>query len=326
MHGRIDAHRPDVRVLRRDALVHLEEVSITFADRRLAELRDRVAKVEVNAAAARANAAPLVADLLRGARGEVAGGKVATARIAALEIVVALPVADLAEARARRVCASGTQTRPSLRSDSLNNGELRSMFAALRDAGGVNLRKAGIAERCATLVRPPDGRRVRPLRIGREIEDVAVPTPVAENDYFRGVRPDPPGREIPHDDAASAVVDHDEIQHLNTGNHRHAAETDLTLECLIGAEQELLSGLPARVERARDLRAAERAIREHTAVLARERHALGDALIDDRVADLREPMHVQPISRDREVVPLDQMCRRRGGRHCRRRWDSSSPR
>ena len=53
------------------------------------------------------------------------------------------------------------------------------------------------------------------------------------------------------------------------------------LERLIGAEQELLAGLAAGVERARHLRAAEGAVVEQAAVFARERHALGDALVDD---------------------------------------------
>src|SRR5207247_6358441 len=42
---------------------------------------------------------------------------------------------------------------------------------------------------------------------------------------------------------------------------------------LIGAEQKLLAGLAAGVERARHLRAAERAVVEQPAVLAGKRHA-----------------------------------------------------
>ena len=67
---------------------------------------------------------------------------------------------------------------------------------------------------------------------------------------------------------------------------------DLPLERLVGAEQQLLAGLAARVERARDLRAAERAVGEQAAVLARERHALRHALVDDVDADLRQAVDV----------------------------------
>jgi hypothetical protein len=56
---------------------------------------------------------------------------------------------------------------------------------------------------------------------------------------------------------------------------------DLVGERLVGAEQQLLAGLAAGVERAGHLRAAERAVVEQAAVLAAERHTLGDALVDD---------------------------------------------
>ena len=83
------------------------------------------------------------------------------------------------------------------------------------------------------------------------------------------------------------------------------AEADLALERLVGAEQELLAGLAARVERARDLRAAERAVGEQAAVLARERHALGDALVDDVHAELGQPVDVGLAGA--EVAALDRV-------------------
>ena len=79
---------------------------------------------------------------------------------------------------------------------------------------------------------------------------------------------------------------------------RRANSVDLAVvhlphQRLVGAEQQLLAGLAARVERARDLRAAERAVVEQAAVLARERHALRDALVDDVDAQLRQPVDVR---------------------------------
>ena len=55
----------------------------------------------------------------------------------------------------------------------------------------------------------------------------------------------------------------------------------------------LLPGLPARVKRSRNLRAAERAVRQQPAILARERHALRHALIDNVDADLRQPVDIR---------------------------------
>ena len=74
--------------------------------------------------------------------------------------------------------------------------------------------------------------------------------------------------------------------------HLHFAEADLPFERLIGADQKLLARLSARVERAGHLRAAEGPVRQRAAVLARERHALRDALVDDVDADLRQPVDV----------------------------------
>ena len=84
-----------------------------------AEPLDRVGEVEVDAEPAGADAAALVADVLGGARGDVARHQVAEGRVVPLQVVVALVLGDLA-GLARVVAAScGTQTRPSLRSDSL---------------------------------------------------------------------------------------------------------------------------------------------------------------------------------------------------------------
>ena len=89
------------------------------------------------------------------------------------------------------------------------------------------------------------------------------------------------------------------------GIHLDRAQADLPLERLIGAEQQLLAGLAAGVERARHLRAAEGAVVEKAAVFARERHALRDALVDDVHADLRQPIDVG-LARA-EVAALDRV-------------------
>ena len=107
------------------------------------------------------------------------------------------------------------------------------------------------------------------------------------------MRLDCAGRQIAHDDAARLPVDDDEIEHLAPRKQLHGAGTDLTHQRLIGTEQQLLAGLAARVERPRDLRAAERAVVEQAAVFACERHALRDALVDDVDRHLRQPVDVR---------------------------------
>ena len=67
------------------------------------------------------------------------------------------------------------------------------------------------------------------------------------------------------------AVDDDELEHLVPGEHLDRAGRDLPLERLVGADEQLLAGLAARVERARHLHAAEGAVVEQAAVLAGER-------------------------------------------------------
>ena len=85
--------------------------------------------------------------------------------------------------------------------------------------------------------------------------------------------------------------------------HDHAAGRDLALQGLVGAEQELLAGLAAGVERPLDLRAAEGAGVEQAAVFPGEWHALRDALVDDLDAELRQSVGVGLACA--EVAPLD---------------------
>ncbi|SIA78479.1 Uncharacterised protein [Mycobacteroides abscessus subsp. abscessus] len=70
------------------------------------------------------------------------------------------------------------------------------------------------------------------------------------------------------------------------------ASRDLTLERLVGADQQLLTRLATRVERTGHLHATEGAVVEEAAVLAGEGDALRDALVDDVGADLGEAVDV----------------------------------
>src|SRR2546430_1637356 len=95
---RIDPHGHAISVVARDALVDLEEVAVLLPDVVEAEPRDGVGEVEIHAVAAGPDAATLVADLLGGARGDVARHEVAEARVASFEVVVALALRDVARA------------------------------------------------------------------------------------------------------------------------------------------------------------------------------------------------------------------------------------
>ncbi len=144
----------------------------------------------------------------------------------------------------------------------------------------MNLRVTWIGKAGAALVRAPDRRRVRSARVGREVEHVPVAAG-CQHDGVRVVPRDFTGLQIAHDDALGVAVHDNEVQHFGVRVGFHASVRNGSAKCRIRAEQKLLPSLAARVERPRNLRAAERAIVQQTAILARERHALRRALIND---------------------------------------------
>jgi hypothetical protein len=74
--------------------------------------------------------------------------------------------------------------------------------------------------------------------------------------------------------------------------HLDGACFDLSAQRLIGAEQQLLTGLATGVEGAGDLRTSKRSIVEQAAVLTREGHALRHALINDVDAHFRQAIDI----------------------------------
>src|SRR5690606_20495644 len=83
----------------------------------------------------------------------------------------------------------------------------------------------------------------------------------------------------------------------------YRAGTDHPLQRLVGTNEQLLAGLAASIEGARHLCTAERAVGKHAAILARERHALRDALVDDVDRHLGEAVDVGLAGA--EVAALD---------------------
>ena len=142
---------------------------------------------------------------------------------------------------------------------------------------------------------PPRRRHVARHRVRRQEERVAVATG-GEHDGVGVVRHHFTGQEVAGHDAGGATVDDDDVDELHAVPELDVAEADLAGHLLVGADQELLAGLAACVERAAHLGAAEAAVVEQAAVLAGERHALGDHLVDDVPRHLRQPVDV-PLAR-----------------------------
>ena len=155
----------------------------------------------------------------------------------------------------------------------------------------MDLGVAGIGEVRALAMRAPGGGDVAAHRVGGEVEHVAV---AAGREHHRvgEMGLDLTAHHVPDHHATGLAVDDDHFEHLVPGVHLDRAGGDLPLQGLVGADQQLLAGLAAGVERPRHLDAAEGPVVEQAAVLPGERHALGHALVDDLHADLGQPVDV----------------------------------
>ena len=82
--------------------------------------------------------------------------------------------------------------------------------------------KHGLANAAPRLYARQMAVTLQPLRVGREVEDVAV---AAGGEHHRvgGMRLDLAGHQVARHDAARAAVDDDEVEHLGARVHRHAA-------------------------------------------------------------------------------------------------------
>ena len=122
------------------------------------------------------------------------------------------------------------------------------MVAAHGNAGGMNLRVAGVGERRALLVRTPRGRRVRQHGVRAEVKHVAIPAR-GEHHGIRRVRRDLAGEQVARHDPARMPVDDDHVEHFFERVHLHALEGDLALERRIRAEQQLLPLVTRQLKR-----------------------------------------------------------------------------
>ena len=101
-----------------------------------------------------------------------------------------------------------------------------------------------------------------------------------------------PRHQIAGDNSPRLPIDHNQVQHFCTRNHRHGPGMNLAFERLVGTQKKLLTCLAPCIEGARYLRTAERAIRQRSTIFACKWNTLGDALIDDVIADFRQPIDI----------------------------------
>ena len=297
MHGGENLHRLLVGADVGDLLVHVEEVAVTLLDNVLAQTLDGGLEVEVYGQTGLVHAVACVATLLGGARSHVARHEVAEGRVAAFQIVVAVLLGDLrgfelAGADGLHVLEFLGNPDTAVVTQRLGHQrQLRLLVAVNGDAGGVDLREAGVGEAGALAVALECGRAVRRHGVGRQEEDVAVAAR-GDHDGVGAVALDLARHEVAGDDALCLAVLDDDVQHLVTRVALHRTGRNLLVEGRVGAQQKLLARLAAGVERTRYLRAAERTVGQQAAVLAGEGDALAHALVDDQVRDLGQTVDV----------------------------------
>ena len=148
----------------------------------------------------------------------------------------------------------------------------------------MDLSEARIGKVRSPFVTAPGGSHVTGLGHGRQVVSVTIP-PRAENDGVGGKGLKLAGHQITgHDSSSDSVNDH-EIQHLAAIEDFDPSGVNLSHHRLIGAEQQLLAGLPATIKCAGNLSSTERTICQRPPILTGKRHTLSDALVDDRRAD-----------------------------------------
>src|SRR5712671_474741 len=144
----------------------------------------------------------------------------------------------------------------------------------------MNLRITRIGKKGTLLVGAPRGRHIATLCIGGKKKNIPI-TARRQHDSICGMGGNFTGNKVANDDSLRMAVHHDDIEHLGAWMHQDRSQGDLPAKRLIGAQKQLLASLASSIKSAGNLRPAKRSIGKQAAVLSRERHALGDALIDD---------------------------------------------
>ena len=126
----------------------------------------------------------------------------------------------------------------------------------------------------------PAGRGIGVLGQGGTEEHVAVASG-GQHHGMTGGGADLPGHQVAGDDAPSAAVGDDHVEHLGAGVQPHGALLHLTLQRLAGRDLELLAGLAPAVVGPRHLHATEGSGGQAAAVFAGERRAHRVHVVDD---------------------------------------------
>src|ERR1700738_1559641 len=102
----------------------------------------------------------------------------------------------------------------------------------------MNLREAGIGEEGAFLVSAISRGDVATARVGRKVENVAVPAG-REHDRVTRVGFDFSRDQATGNDSFGVTVDQHKVEHFGLGKHGHGLGGNLSAERLVSAEEKL---------------------------------------------------------------------------------------
>ena len=295
--GRIYHHRHLVGVVVGDFLVHLEEVAILLLHNIAPKAVDSVSKVEVDSQSRGAYAIARVAAFLGGSAGHIAWHEVAESGVAALKVVVAVFLGDVERAFLAATDGFGIffllgHPYAAVVAEALaHEGELRLVVAMHGDTCGVNLHIAGVGEGSTAAMAHPCGRAITVHSVGAEVIDIAIAAR-AKHHGMSCIAFQLASGEVADNNAAGASLFHYEIHHLCALVQHYGATGYFATQSSVSTQQQLLPRLPTGVECSGDLCAAEGAVVEQSAVIARKGYSLRHALVNNVAADLCQAVDV----------------------------------
>ena len=169
VHGGVNPHRYLVRVFVGDLVVHVEEVAVLRADRRLAIAGDRVFEIEKHGLLSCADSKARVATFLGRAGRNVSRNHVSEGGVAAFEVVVPLAFRDVRGASCVALCFRDPDATVVAEAFA-HQSQLRLVVTADRNTRRVNLRVTRVGEEGSAFVAPPGGRHVAAFGIGRQVK------------------------------------------------------------------------------------------------------------------------------------------------------------
>ena len=99
-------------------------------------------------------------------------------------------------------------------------------------------------------------------------------------------------QQVAYNDSCATTIDGDGVNQFGAVEQTHTAKTNLASHLLVRTNEQLLTGLATRIERAAYLCTTKAAIIEQSAIFTGEWNTLSNHLVNDVDRHLSQTMHV----------------------------------